>query len=130
MDAAFWPVVGVVATLFLAVFGYVFTLSRSIADNTTTAGRQGDRWVLATEIENPSKTPALLVRLKVVREKSGDRILPALYEDNYFTLLPGETRRLRTELEQADTRGERPSIVVEGFNVQAIPPAPGDTRPH
>jgi hypothetical protein len=65
----------------------------------------------------------LLVRLKVVREKSGDRILPALYEDNYFTLLPGETRRLRTELEQADTRGERPSIVVEGFNVQAIPPA-------
>jgi hypothetical protein len=96
----------------------------------TTTKRQGGRWVLCTEIENPSKTPALLIRLKVVREKSGDRILPALYEDNYFTLLPGETRRLRTELEQADTRGERPIIVVEGFNVQAAPPAPGDTRPH
>jgi hypothetical protein len=88
----------------------------------TTAERQGDRWVLWTEIENPSKTPALLVRLKAVREKSGDRILPALYEDNYLTLLPGESRRIRTELAHADTRGERPRIAIEGFNVDAAPP--------
>src|SRR5208283_4746760 len=46
------------------------------------------------------------VRLKVVRGRSGDRILPALYEDNYLTLLPGETRHVRTEVDQADTRGE------------------------
>jgi Exo-beta-D-glucosaminidase Ig-fold domain/Glycosyl hydrolases family 2/F5/8 type C domain len=96
----------------------------------TTAERLRDRWVLWTELENPSKTPALLVHLKAVREKTGDRILPALYEDNYLTLLPGETRRIRTELEQADTRGERPSIVVDGFNVQAAPPAPGETPGH
>jgi Exo-beta-D-glucosaminidase Ig-fold domain/Glycosyl hydrolases family 2/F5/8 type C domain/Glycosyl hydrolases family 2, sugar binding domain len=84
----------------------------------TTAEREGDQWVLSTEVQNSSKTPALLVRLKAVRETTGDRILPALYEDNYLTLLPGETRRIRTELRQADTRGERPAIVVEGFNVQ------------
>jgi hypothetical protein len=92
----------------------------------TSVERQGDRWVLWTEIENPSKTPALLVRLKAVREKSGDRILPALYEDNYLTLLPGESRRIRTELAHADTRGERPRIVVEGFNVEAASPAAAD----
>jgi hypothetical protein len=86
--------------------------------STTTAGREESRWVLRTELENPSKTPALLVRLKAVREHSGDRILPALYEDNYLTLLPGDRRILRTELEQADTRGEQPRIVVEGFNVE------------
>ncbi len=73
---------------------------------------------MRTELENSSKTPALLVRLKAVREKSGDRILPALHDDNYITLLPGEKRILRTELEQADTRGEPPRIVVEGFNVE------------
>jgi hypothetical protein len=60
-----------------------------------------------------------MVRLKAVREKSGDRILPALYDDNYITLMPGEQRRLRTELDHADTRGERPRIVVEGFNVES-----------
>jgi hypothetical protein len=92
--------------------------------STTTTDREGDRWVLRTEIENPTKTPALLVHLKAVGGRSGDRILPALYEDNYLTLLPGETRRIRTELEQADTRGEHPAIVIDGFNVQADQAAP------
>ena len=83
----------------------------------TAAERRGERWVLRTDLENTSGTPALLVRLKVVRGRSGDRILPALYEDNYLTLLPGETRHVRTEVDQADTRGESPRIEVEGFNV-------------
>ena len=59
-----------------------------------------------------------MVRVKAVREKSGDRILPALYDDNYVALMPGEKRTIRTELENADTRGERPRIVVDGFNVE------------
>jgi beta-galactosidase/beta-glucuronidase len=79
--------------------------------------RQAHRWQLTTELHNPSDQPALMVRLKAVREKSGDRILPAIYSDNYIALMPGERRTIRTELEHADTRGETPRIVVEGFNV-------------
>jgi hypothetical protein len=63
---------------------------------------------------------ALMVRLKVVREKSRDRILPVLFSDNYVALMPGERRTLRTELENADTRGEQPRVVVEGFNVGKV----------
>lgn len=47
------------------------------------------------------------------REKSGDRILPAIYSDNYIALMPDESRTIRTELEDADTRGERPKIAIE-----------------
>jgi hypothetical protein len=79
--------------------------------------RQDHRWQLTTELHNPSGQPALMVRLKAVREKSGDRILPAIYSDNYIALMPGERRTIQTELEHADTRGETPRIVVEGFNV-------------
>jgi hypothetical protein len=89
-------------------------------DASTTAERRGDSWVLATVLENRSKQPALMVRLKAVREKSGDRILPAIYSDGYIALMPGETRRITTELRDADTRGEKPRIVVEGFNVAGI----------
>jgi len=84
----------------------------------TDVTRQDHRWHLATELHNPSGLPALMVRLKAVREKSGDRILPAIYSDNYIALMPGERRTIRTELEHADTRGETPRIVVEGFNVR------------
>jgi len=58
------------------------------------------------------------VRLKVVREKAGDRILPAIYSDNYVSLMPGEHRTIRTDLAGQDTRGERPRMAVEGFNVR------------
>ena len=78
--------------------------------------RRGSQWVLTTELTNASNQPALMVRVKAVREKSGDRILLAIYSDNYVALMPGERRTIRTELENADTRGERPRIVVQGFN--------------
>ena len=58
------------------------------------------------------------MRLKVVRKKNWDRILPAIHSDNYVSLMPGERRTLTTEVANADTRGEAPRIVVEGFNIQ------------
>jgi len=87
---------------------------------TTSIRRSGNRWLLSTRLKNLSAAPVLGIRLKAVREKSGDRILPALYSDNYLTLMPGEARLLVTELEQADTRGEWPAIRVEGFNVGEV----------
>jgi hypothetical protein len=62
-----------------------------------------------------------MTRLKVVRVKGGDRILPVIYSDNYFTLMPGEQRTIQTELNHADTRGEKPRMVVGGFNVEPLP---------
>jgi hypothetical protein len=86
----------------------------------TRVERKDSRWQLTTELYNPSDHPALMVRLKAVREKSGDRILPAIFSDNYVALMPGERRTLRTELAHADTRGESPRIVVEGFNTVSM----------
>jgi hypothetical protein len=93
------------------------TLPRVAIGATTTSEQRGDRWFLTTTLSNASQTPALMVRLKAVREKSGDRILPAIYSDGYVALMPGEKRAITTELRDADTRGEKPRIVVEGFNV-------------
>jgi hypothetical protein len=94
-------------------------LPKAALDVSTTAERSGGRWFLTTTLANPSKDPALLVRLKAVRETTGDRILPAIYSDGYVPLMPGEKRTITTELRDADTRGEKPRIVVEGFNVTA-----------
>jgi len=95
-------------------------LPRVNLEASTHVEKQGSRWLLTTRLHNPSAQPALLVRVKAVREKSGDRILPALYSDNYVALMPGEWQTLQTELADADTRGEQPRIVVEGFNVGQV----------
>lgn len=85
----------------------------------TDVARQGDRWLLKTELRNNSPWPALMVHLKAVRETSGDRILPAFYSDNYVSLMPGEQKTIRTEVAEADTRGEQPRILIEGFHIGA-----------
>lgn len=74
--------------------------------------------MLITVLRNAGRQPAFMVRVKAVREKSGDRILPALYSNNYIALMPGEKRTIQTELEDADTRGERPRIVRVGCRVR------------
>ena len=41
-----------------------------------------------------------------------------MYDDNYFTLLPGEQKMVTMELQNADTRGEQPVVAIEGFNLE------------
>jgi hypothetical protein len=102
-----------------------FTALRSLpvvdVSATTQVAREGDHFVLTTELHNPSRHPALMVRIKPVRERSRDRILPALISDNYVALMPGESRTIRTEVDVADARGELPAVVVSGFNVRDSP---------
>jgi hypothetical protein len=95
-------------------------LSNAQVRAATTAQQQGNLWKLSTQLQNTSTFPALMVRLKAVRDKSGDRILPAIYSDNYITLMPGEQRTITTELSHADTRGENPRIEISGFNVTPV----------
>ena len=95
-------------------------LPKVLVKTATDTNRQSAQWQLKTQLHNVSAYPALMVRLKVVREKSADRILPAIYGDNYFTLMPGERRTVLTEVKHADTRGEKPRIVVGGFNLEPV----------
>jgi hypothetical protein len=98
-------------------FRAIRTLPKVDVKATTQVERQGSEWVLTTVLHNASAQPALMVTVKAVRAQSGDRILPALYSDNYIALMPGEERTIRTRLNDADTRGERPGVVAGGFNV-------------
>ena len=93
------------------------TLPEVAVQATTRTERQGDRYLLTTELENPSASPALAVRVVAVRAESGDRVLPVHYSDNFVPLMPGEKRVIRTEVLAADARGEEPRIRVEGYNV-------------
>ena len=96
------------------------TLPKANLELMTVIEPEGGRWLITTEVRNVSQSPALMVRLKAMREKSRDRILPAIYSDNYFALMPGERRTIVTEVEYADARGENPRVDVEGFNVGTV----------
>jgi hypothetical protein len=93
-------------------------LPRVKLDLSTKAVKKDGKWLLTTELSNNTKTPALMVYLKVVGEKNKERILPVIYSDNYVSLMPGEKRIIKIELENADTRGEKPVVDAEGVNIK------------
>ena len=60
---------------------------------------------------------AFMVRLKLVKAKDGEEILPVRWEDNYFMLLPNETRVVKAAYRIADAAwGTETKMVVECFN--------------
>lgn len=83
-----------------------------------TMQREGDKYVMMVKLENKSKVPALMIRLKVQGRKSGERVLPVFYEDNYFSLLPGEKKTVMVTFKAEDAHGEVPALAVEGFNIK------------
>jgi len=83
----------------------------------TRVNRHGSDWQITTELHNKSKTPALMVRVKAIRSKTRDLIVPALFSDNYIALMPGEKRTISISLLDSDTRGEKPAIRLEGYNL-------------
>ncbi|MCI1647892.1 MAG: discoidin domain-containing protein [Bacteroides sp.] len=74
-------------------------------------------WILKGILKNETNTPALMIRLKVVGNKSSQILLPVFYSDNYFSLMPGEKKEFSIKLADFDTHGEKPEIRISGFNL-------------
>lgn len=72
-------------------------------------------------VKNPSNNLAFIIHLKITKpdddkDDPGDEILPVLWEDNYFSLLPGEEKEVSASY-QVGQIGKRETIKVEGWNV-------------
>ena len=76
-----------------------------------------DKHTIDVSLSNESNLIALAIRLKVVQENSGERVLPAFFEDNYFSLLPGESRTISIEFDKKDLNGENTRLLLEGWNL-------------
>jgi exo-1,4-beta-D-glucosaminidase len=69
------------------------------------------------ELENPSHTLAFLVRLRLLKGKGGEEVLPIFCDDNYLQMLPGEKREITIKVRNQDLSGAEPTLSVDGFNV-------------
>ena len=79
--------------------------------------RKGNDAVTSVTLENPSKSLAFFVRLKV--NKGSEEILPVLWEDNYVSLLPGEKRELTATYRAAELGSAKPIVEVSGWNIES-----------
>jgi Exo-beta-D-glucosaminidase Ig-fold domain len=84
------------------------------------AGQTDHERQLQVTLHNPTKSIALMAHVQL-RHKSGERVLPVFYSDNYVSLVPDETKTITINAAQEDFKGEKPLIVVDGWNVTVFP---------
>jgi exo-1,4-beta-D-glucosaminidase len=102
------------------------TLPRVDLDVTSQNKNDGQEGTTTVTVHNPTSTLAFAVHLIVNRSSSGrvsregeadNEILPVLWQDNYFALLPGETRQVTATYRMGDGSKTIPSVEIEGWNI-------------
>jgi exo-1,4-beta-D-glucosaminidase len=72
------------------------------------------------QLHNPSHDLAFQVQLGIHEEKQEDEILPVFWDDNYFSLMPGESRVVVARYSAPHVLDGRPQLEVGGWNVDAL----------
>lgn len=99
------------------------TLLGVTLEATVRINQDENEYVLNASFENPASSGgvAFFIRLKLLHQiaPSGadKRILPAFYEDNYFSLLPGEQKSVTIRCAQTDAGSSEPELWLEGWNI-------------
>ena len=79
--------------------------------------RNGNTWTATLVLANKTATPALMIRLNLLGE-DGSQILPVIYSDNYFSLLPGREKTITISWRDEDSRGIKSRVELSGYNVE------------
>ena len=70
--------------------------------------------VMSITVKNPGASIAFMVHMRLTAGRDGLDMTPVFWQDNYFSLLPGETRVVRVSYAAA---AQPPVLHVDGYNV-------------
>jgi len=79
--------------------------------------QQSGKRIVTVKVKNPGSSVAFQVHLRATKGKGGDDIVPIFWDDNYFSLLPGEERSVTGAFDPTDTDGKPPVLELDGYNI-------------
>jgi hypothetical protein len=81
--------------------------------------KSGNENTLTFKLVNNSTVVAVAMRLLLTQTTgmTGPRILPVHYNDNYFSLIPGDTQSVAVKFDEVDRAGANPVLCLTGINV-------------
>ncbi|MGY4384805.1 mannosylglycoprotein endo-beta-mannosidase [Pedobacter sp. UYP24] len=74
---------------------------------------------VTVKIRNPSNVISFFTQLKLQTSK-GTSLSPAFYTDNFFNLLPGESKTIKIEYNENDIEDGQVILLTDGFNVGKV----------
>ncbi|MEI6890554.1 MAG: hypothetical protein V5783_00140 [Pontiella sp.] len=82
--------------------------------------KEGGFKIITVHLKNNGKSFALLNKIQLKDAKSGERILPVFFDDNYISLLPGEERALTVRVAEQSLNNRTPEIHLRGWNIHPL----------
>ncbi len=86
-------------------------------DVKTTARTEDADRIVRVRVKNPSAGIAFMVHPRLTQGKNGFDIVPIFWDDNYFSLLPGEEKTVEGRFAGSSAGDKAPVLEIEGFNV-------------
>jgi exo-1,4-beta-D-glucosaminidase len=83
-----------------------------------TSHEDGTRNLTRVTVKNPSSNLAFFIHLRVDNGQHGSEVLPVIWQDNYFELMPGEEREITASYSKEELEGATPYVTVDGWNVE------------
>ena len=83
------------------------------------ARKDGDE-IVHVRVSNPGRNIAFFIHLQIKQGRSEQDVLPVIWEDNYFSLLPGESREVTATYQAKDLGKTGASLAVDGWNILAV----------
>jgi exo-1,4-beta-D-glucosaminidase len=69
------------------------------------------------QVKNTSNSVAFMVHPRLTMGSDGDDLVPIFWDDNYFSLLPGEEKTVIASFLKSDLNGQQPFLYIDGYNV-------------
>jgi exo-1,4-beta-D-glucosaminidase len=92
-------------------------LPKATVKASMTNQESGEEYSARVLVENSGPSVAFLVRLRLLKGKDGQEILPVFWEDNYFSLMPGEKREIAVRVRKSDVGSAKLVLAIDGYNL-------------
>jgi hypothetical protein len=83
---------------------------------------ESDAGIIHAALDNRGEETAFFMRIKLSNKKSGELVLPVFMDDNYFTLFPGESRKIEIDLThlKSDAKSSELQLEVAPWNGNTV----------
>jgi exo-1,4-beta-D-glucosaminidase len=89
-------------------------------DVQATAHDMGATGMIQLHVKNASNSVAFMVHPRLTKGQDGDDLVPIFWDDNYFSLLPGEEKSVAASFLKSDLNGQQPFLYIDGYNVSPV----------
>jgi exo-1,4-beta-D-glucosaminidase len=84
------------------------------------AVRKDGNEIAHIRVSNPSRSMAFFIQLQIKQGHTERDVLPVIWQDNYFSLLPGESREVTATYQPRDLGKAGAVLAVDGWNISPV----------